>query len=139
MNSLCSILTAKDGLTVEATSRLLAHTHSLRIPSLLAAPLLALLDISSASAAAAQAKLDKPSNDRGTGSDPHECKHLGAEVGANVELGDGREDVAEDDEEDGGDDGADGGEEGGEEGEDHDEDGPPAGEDGDELEKYHDE
>lgn len=109
------------------------------LPSLLAAPLLPLLDIPAAGAAAHEAELDEPSPDcRGAGG-PHHGKHGYADVGADVDGGVAAEDVAHDDEENGGDDGGDCDAESSEESEDHDDDGPPAAVEGDKLERDHDE
>lgn len=122
-----------------ASTRLLAHTRRLRIPSLLAPPLLALLDIPPASAATTLAELDDPRQNRRTSRNPHESEHLRSNARADVDLSHRRDRVLHDNEQDRRNDRADCDEQGSEEGEDHDHEGDPTAEHGGEDQEHHEE
>lgn len=120
-------------LLVERTRR------ALRAPSLLRSCLLALLDVPPARAAAA---LSQSNQERENGSDscyPHEREHLRADLSSDVQLLDGGDGVLHDDEHHCCDDRGHGGKKGSQECEDGDQEADPAGVDGDELHRDHDE
>ena len=121
-----------------ASRSLLIDPGCLCLPGLLASSLLSLLDVSSAGTAAAQTGLDQPGEDRSGCSNPHECKHFGAQFSANIEFFDRGKCVLHDDKHDSGDDGGDSGEECGQEGEDASEESEPAREYGQRVQEHHD-
>jgi len=103
---------------------------------MLAPSFLALFDIPSARATAAQARLDKPRQNGKARGNPHKGKHLCPNVGANVDLGEALDCVSEYDEHGCCEDGGDGCEERGEEGEEGDGKGGPSGVEGERGDEY---